>query len=153
MAVGNTAIIEVEAEVEQTSKSRRAPPITPAMASAVGELVGRGMMLHFALASQNPPITPERWKQAFEHPKFGTRVVRAFQSKVAEGVQFLLDQVTPANKGWQAAAWRLERVHGYTTQKGGGITVNVNTINGIDNDILKRAKGFVTVKPAKVTAG
>lgn len=130
------------------------PRITPQMAAEVGQMVGRGTKLIYALASLVPPVTLEHWKRSLDTPKTGGSLVRAFEAKRAEQVTWLLDKIRDSEgSGWQRYAWVLERVHGYTTEKHSGVTVNVNTINGMSDDVWQRAKTFlpsksvVTVEP------
>jgi hypothetical protein len=153
MAVGETATLEiVPVATRQLSGKKRyiMPAVTPEMAEQVGEMVGQGIKLDTALAALPTPITLEHWDRAIGMADTGSSVLRAFRSKAAQAEIALLAQVAPENKGWQAAAWRLERSRGYTVAKGGGVTVNVNTINGMDNTVLKRARTLFAAKPAKV---
>lgn len=117
----------------------KTPKITPELAAQVGELHGKGYKLSHALAMLNPPIPLEHWKRAFMGGEEATSLFRAYERKVAEGVGLLLEQINPSNKGWQACAWVLERVHGYTTQRE-QVQVNVTHVLGVADDVVKRAR-------------
>jgi hypothetical protein len=131
---------EVIAEPLKPHYGGPAKKITIEIAEDVGLLVGNGVKLEYALDSQIPPISLDHWNKTVN---MSTRIACAYRAKRAQGVRDLLAQVNPEVKGWQAAAWKLERAHDYTTKQGTQVNVQVNTCIGLSDDIAKRARVFV----------
>lgn len=116
--------------------------ITDQTAEAVGDMVGQGLKLEHALSLQTPPIPPEHWEKTCQN---STRILRAYQRKVASRVWDMVQRIGAAERIPANLCWLLERALGYVAPRAGTATVvhNNTLVLGVSDDVLKRARAFV----------
>jgi hypothetical protein len=124
--------------------------ITPDIVSKVAENLATGLSLRMALRLAHPEISTVHWARSLERD---TRIAAAFEVKEAEVVKRLLDELYQRSLGgtkaqWTAIAWILERRwrddYGQKPSGSGtNVNVQVNTLVGLGEDVLRRASTFI----------
>jgi hypothetical protein len=118
-------------------------------AEAVAEKLGLGLKIKHALAAVGN-IEKAHWDATLVSNK---QVRDAFEHKLGLVLEALTVRVRAGDKGWQASAWVLERVHGYTTAQNAQVQINFQTLNGVPDEVWERAKAFTgKAKPVEVEA-
>lgn len=116
------------------------PKLTPEIVTRVAERCAKGLPIHQALALDELEIPQTHWQQSLERLPKLARVFHKIQGLWTEAA---LDRVNSATcKTLPGVCWTLER-----TQRdsfGGGnqgarVQVNVNTVIGLGDDVLRRA--------------
>ncbi len=125
--------------------SRAASRITLEIVDFVAAKVAKGVPLYLALRLINPPVyTVQDWNTAVNKtPKLLAR----YEQRLAEWIDGLMDELHDCTlKTMPAKVWIAERrypEHFSNKPQGTNVTVNVNTLVGIENDVLRRASVFV----------
>jgi hypothetical protein len=122
-----------------------APKVTVDTVQAVAEFMCQGMPLKYACASLPMPITSEHFLQSIGA---NSVLAHSYNRKIAEEIQPLVASIkgTTSKEMPTGTCWFLERLfpEEFSTNRGkGGVTVNVQTIVGIGEDIRARVSAHV----------
>lgn len=116
------------------------PKLTPEIVTRVAERCAKGLPIQQALALDELEIPQNHWQQSLERlPK----LARVFHKVLGEWTMAALDRVNSATcKTLPGVCWTLERTQRDSFgsgNQGTKVQVNVNTVIGLGDDVLKRA--------------
>lgn len=118
----------------------RPAKITVEIASRVAERCAKGLPLRYALAQDELILPFNHFEDAL---KRDSKLSRVFDKIVADWMTETLGKINEATcKTLPGSCWTLERAHREyfgANAKGTQVNVNVNTVIGLGDDVLKRA--------------
>src|SRR5206468_351486 len=103
--------------------------------------VAKGLSLRHACALHDPPFSAQHFTKSIgKHPALEL----LYDGIVGAWLRGELEKISDAEgKQWQSKAWILERAHGYSTKTAPQVSVNVQTLVGVDDSVARRAAQFV----------
>lgn len=117
------------------------PKVTPQTLDEIANLMLTGLSLKRALQLSSQWIPFKHWSDSLNR---STKLRAAWEQKEAAVIQHFMQGIVgkPNKEMAVGSCWHLERNFGdeFKTSKGSGVSVNINNVIGIGDDVRSRAK-------------